>query len=112
MLLDTRTILAIDTVVVLALAAAPQFYRSRQRTYPGVSLWILGTWVMGLGYVAMVLRPVLGEHLGVFLANAAFIGAAVVRLDGTVRFTADRRLAPGFSHGICPECRDRLYPDD
>lgn len=91
-MLDIRTILAIDTIVVLALATALQFYRAHQRTYPGFSLWVLGTWIMAVGYITMVLRGVVADPVNVFITNAAFAGAAVARMDGTLRFTGGRAL--------------------
>jgi hypothetical protein len=92
MLLDTRTIVAIVTVLLLALAAALTFYRAHQRTYPGFTLWVLGTWLMGIGYVALALRGPIPEVVSVFTVNCAFVAAAVARLDGATRFTDGRAL--------------------
>lgn len=89
---DTRSLLIVDLVTVLTMASALEFYRWHQRTYPGFTFWIRGTWVMGIGFLAMMLRDVAPPLPGIFVTNAAFMAAAVMRWDGTVRFTNDRTL--------------------
>ena len=93
MLLDIRTLFVTDTAISLALTAVLAFYWIYQKTYEGFGWWTLGSLIMSLGFVGLGIRGLVPEWVGVVISNAAFGLAAVVRFEGTVRFTVHRPIA-------------------
>jgi hypothetical protein len=94
---DIRTLMVSNTLIVSFLFAALIFYKFNRRTYPGFGFWAAGSCSLALGYIAMILRGRgLSVDISIILVNAAFALAALLRLEGTVRFMENRQLAKAY----------------
>ncbi|MHB8834478.1 MAG: hypothetical protein ACYC9Y_02030 [Candidatus Methylomirabilia bacterium] len=92
MLIDVRTLVFCNALVTACLAAGLLIYRASQKTYPGFTVWTVGTCFLAAGYLTLVLRGVTPLWLNILLANASFSLGALLRLDGIRMFLGRARL--------------------
>jgi len=92
MVVDVRTLVFCDAIVTACLAASLLIYRASQKTYPGFSIWTVGTCFLAIGYLTLVARGATPLWLNILLANGSFALGALLRLDGIRVFLGRRRL--------------------
>jgi len=92
MILDVKTLFVADALITAIIGLALLFYRANSKTYPGFGFWMTGSFFAAAGYSATFLRGVIPVWSSVLLANAAFVLAGVLRLDGMMRFLEGRVL--------------------
>ena len=92
MVLDIKTLLACNAAIAFFMASALLFYRVNYRTYPGYEHFLGSTFVVAMAYASVMLRTPMPPWLGIVLTNALFLLAGVLRLDGVLRFTRNRKL--------------------
>lgn len=84
---DVRTLYVQTTLIYIFLSLALLLYLKHHKTYPGFTHWMVGTFLVSFGYLAVVLRGIVPDWISILANNGLFVGGAVVRLDGTIRFT-------------------------
>ena len=92
MALDIKTLLACNAAIAFFMASALLFYRVNYRTYPGYERFLGSTFVVAMAYASLMLRAPMPPWLGIVLTNALLLLAGVLRLDGVLRFTRNRKL--------------------
>lgn len=88
--MDTKTLLLSNMIVCAFFAIAFSIYNSEQKTYRGFKLWNFSALIMTLGFLAIMLRDVVSDGLGIFAMNVFFTLAAVARLDAMNRFLVNK----------------------
>jgi len=93
MRIDVRTLFVTDTAIALALCAVLLFYWTHRKTYDGFGWWILGSVAQAVGFIGLGFRGFIPDWVGILTTNAAFGLSAAFRFEGTMRFTARRRVS-------------------
>lgn len=94
MRLDPATILVELLIVELFLALLMALYASHRKVYPGFSLWTGSVFAVALGFLGFLVRPPLVPAVPVyFLTTSSFMFAALLRVDGILRFLGRRGLS-------------------
>jgi hypothetical protein len=92
MMLDVRTLFVADALITAFIGLALLFYWKTSKTYPGYALWMLGTFSVTFSFFFMFLRVVIPVWASVLLVTLATILAALLRLDGIMRFMRGKSL--------------------
>lgn len=92
---DMRTLLAANAALSLYVAGWLLLYKIYQKTYPGFSFWMVGSFFVAITYILLYLSAVLPSWCIVFVH--AFIALTeVLRLDGVSRFTSGFKKAKRY----------------
>lgn len=92
MLLDVRTLFAVDAITTAFIGLALFFYSRSNKTYSGFNHWMLGSLLVSTGYIATFLRGVIPDFTSIMLVNGGFVLSGVIRLDGIMRFMRGKSL--------------------
>ncbi len=96
-MIDTFTLILHDAIVITATSFILLLYMRLQKTYSGFGLWLLSMLLTGLVYFIMLSRQVfIPAWASILLVNFTFPLAAIIRYDGTLRFTFERSLNKKF----------------
>lgn len=95
MTLDVPTLIVQTSIFEVSMALLMLFYVRHRRVYPGFTRWTLSTFIVALVYLLLAARDRIPYHSSVFFVQGAVILAAVLRLDGLLRFTGQPALRPG-----------------
>jgi signal transduction histidine kinase/DNA-binding NarL/FixJ family response regulator len=86
MILDTRTLFVIFTLVTVFMSVAMFFFWRVQKTYDGFAEWVLTAFFAAICYVLYLLRGVIPDFLSIFAANAGIPAVLILRLQGTRKY--------------------------
>lgn len=95
-LLDIKTLMACNAVVVVFVAIALIVYWSDQKTYFGFGMWIAASICIALGYAFLIPRGVIPVWVSILVNNALFVLGVLCRLDGIMRFTNNKKLPTAY----------------
>lgn len=90
MSLDVRTLFVQTTITYAFLSLALFLYGKNHKTYPGFKFWLAGMFLATIGYVTVIARGMVPDWVSIIGNNTLFTAAAVIRLDGTMRFMRGR----------------------
>ena len=94
MIFDIRTLMVCNAALTAIIGGAFLLYRVNRKTYPGFGIWLSANFLITLGYLFGGLRGHMPKAAAIVLCILPFMAAAVLRLDGILRFTG-RGVSPG-----------------
>ena len=100
--MDIKTLLLLAVLVTSVYGFALLLYSTQQKTFDGFGLWIASLFVFSLGYLALFLRGTIPLHFSIIIGNFCFALGALLRLDGTIRFTRGENLKTPFYLILAP----------
>jgi cytochrome bd-type quinol oxidase subunit 2 len=91
-LLDIKTLMVCNVVIIFFVAIALIIYWKEQKTYFGFGMWVLAAILAVLGYAFLIPRGIIPVWVSILGNNALFVLVVLCRLDGILRFLNDRKL--------------------
>lgn len=86
MVLDTRTLFVIFTLVTILLSCVMFFFWLVQKTYSGFTEWVITAFLAAVLYILFLLRGVAPAFLSYLVANSGLSAILILRLQGTKRY--------------------------
>ena len=93
--LEVRTALLVLMTTHFVLAVLLGLCSRFQKTYDGFQCWVGDAWVTTFGFLALLLDPVTRVGSSI-LANLLLCTGGLMAVDGVLRFTRGRSLAPAW----------------
>ncbi|MEW6711244.1 MAG: hypothetical protein AB1403_15560 [Candidatus Riflebacteria bacterium] len=97
-MLETRTIIFCNSVMLMSMASLMIVYSIRQKVYPGFFHWFAGTMLAGIAYLAMGCREkgLFPEQINVLLTNLVVFSSAYLRVLGSGYFFCGQKVSNVF----------------
>jgi hypothetical protein len=92
-LLDIRTVILVEIIVMATLSGAMLLYRKHRKTYPGFGLWSAAMLVTVAGYIALGLRGAIPVWLSIVVSNFLFQYSVVMRFGALMLFFRERSIS-------------------
>jgi hypothetical protein len=89
---DASTLVLCNALITACLAASLLIYRTGHKTYPGYSVWTIGTCLLATGYLVLILQRELSLWPSFLLSDVAFALGGLLRLEGVRALLGRRRL--------------------
>ncbi|MBM4169823.1 MAG: hypothetical protein FJ215_11830 [Ignavibacteria bacterium] len=90
--LELKIVFLFNAVITALIGFALLLYRTYQKVYPGFIHWSIGTFVAALAHTLVYFRSDIPLWIGVLFANALYLLAGLMRMDGVLRFLRNDAL--------------------
>ncbi len=100
--MDIKTLLLSAVVVTMVYGCGLYFYQASQKTFFGFRFWVVAYFFVSIGYLLLMLRGSIPPSLSIIVGNFCFTFGAILRLDGTYRFTKGFPLPKIFYPTLIP----------
>ncbi len=96
MILDLKTLMAANIVLMIFMAFTLLFYRNNYKIFDGFEFWLFSTVVLCLIYISFFFRKIAPGPYLIVISNSFIVFAFLLRLDGISSFILNHRISKSY----------------